>query len=700
MASGTRRAPARRAAVADRGTAEAPRPAPNPAGLAAELAGLGAPRRPVYAADVELMLAQTAERPFSGKGWLFELKHDGFRMLAARARGECRLYYRRGGDARHSFPDVVEALRTVRAEDFVLDGELVILDPQGRSSFQSLQKRFQLLRRPDIGQAARRLPATLFGFDLLALAGHDLRGLPLRERKRLLRLVLPPDSPVRYADHVEEHGEAFYEEVRKRDLEGIVAKRADSPYRAGRWADWLKVRVDRTADFVVVGFTEPRGGRAGFGALHLAWYDEGELTYAGRAGSGFDEAELAGVRSVLEAARRPSCPCRGPAQPGRGHHWVEPRLVAEVRYKEWTDEGLLRQPVFLRFRTDKRPKDCVRDRSVAAGTRSAAPPDPPTERSDPSRRVVRASAEGAGSRIKFTNLGKVFWPEDGITKGDLIEFYRAVSPWLLPYLRDRPLVLTRYPDGIAGKSFYQKDAPRFARDRVRTTRVWHGNSTRAIDYFVCEDVDSLAYLANLGTIPLHVWSSRTASIDLPDWCILDLDPKGAPFAHVVRLALAIRRLTEQAGLPAFVKTSGSTGLHVLIPLGAKCTHEQSRSLGELIGWLLTSELPEIATIARPVGERGGRVYVDYLQNAHGQLLVAPFSVRPLPGAPVSTPLQWREVNARLDPARFNLRTVPKRLARMRDEPMSGLLAAEPPELARALERLQRQIERGERHQRR
>jgi bifunctional non-homologous end joining protein LigD len=309
--------------------------------------------------------------PFDHPDWLFELKHDGFRMLGARSRNGCRLYYRRGGDAGHGFPDVLEALRAVPAEDFVLDAELVVLDGEGRSSFQSLQKRFQLLRRPDIESAARRLPATLFAFDLLGLAGHDLRPLPLRERKRLLRGLLPPDCPVRYADHVEESGEAFYEEVRKRGLEGIVAKRAGSPYRAGRWADWLKVRVDRTADFVVVGFSEPQGARAGFGALHLAWHDAGTLVYAGRVGSGFDGTVLAGVRSVLDLARRPDCPCDGPAPSGPGHHWVEPRLVCEVRYKEWTEEGLLRQPVFLRFRTDKRAEECVRDRAVAAGTRRA-----------------------------------------------------------------------------------------------------------------------------------------------------------------------------------------------------------------------------------------------------------------------------------------------------------------------------------------
>jgi bifunctional non-homologous end joining protein LigD len=630
------------------------------------------------------MLAEPADEPFSAPGWLFELKHDGFRLLASRAGAEVRLQYRSGA-ATGVFPEIEGALARL-SFDVVLDGEVVVLDDGGRPSFQRLQKRVQLRRAPDIERAAARHPATVFAFDLLALEGYDLRELPLVERKRLLREVVPDAGPFRYADHVEEHGGPFYAEVRRLGLEGIVAKRADSRYVPGRSPQWLKLRVDRTAELAVVGFTLPRESRSGFGALHLAAWDGGAFVYTGRVGSGFVEAELSRVRRELEAARVARPPFQGRLPPGSGHVWVQPAIVCEVRYKELTDEGLLRQPVFLRFRADKRPVDCGR-----LGAAAAAPASP-----------------------ALTNQAKVFWPREGYTKGDLVEYYRAVSPWLLPYLRDRPLVLTRYPDGIEGKSFFQKDAefrvasaevnpaldprglagPAGLRARtpkspagLRTVSVWSDASQRAIDYFVCEDADAVVFLANLGTIPLHLWPSRVGALDRPDWCILDLDPKGAPFADVVTLALAIKRLCDELGLPCFAKTSGASGLHVLIPLGGQCTFDQSRSLGHLIGWMLAREHPRLATIDRPLRDRGGKVYVDYLQNAHGQLLVSPFSVRPLPGAPVSTPLRWSEVRPSLDASRFTIRTLLPRLRRQREDPLLPVLSARP-DLLRAIAALQ------------
>jgi bifunctional non-homologous end joining protein LigD len=571
------------------------------------------------------------------------------------------------------FPEVARAVRALPFAGLVLDGEVVVLDEEARPSFQRLQKRALLQRTADIQRAAVELPATYYAFDLLAFEDFDLRPLPLLERKALLRRVLPKAGPLRYLDHVEEQGEAFYAEVSRLGLEGIVAKRAEGPYRAGRSADWLKLRVDRSADFVVVGFTLPEGSRVGFGALHLAAYESGALVYAGRAGSGFSEQQLQQVRAELEADRRSEPPCQGPVPTGKGHVWVEPRLVCEVRYKEWTDDHLLRQPVFLRFRDDKRPEECVREEPSSEAEALALLP-PPREEAPPERKVP------------FSNLDKIFWPEEGYTKGDLIEFYRAVSPWLLAYLQDRPLVMTRYPDGIRGKSFFQKDAPGFAPGWLRLERIWSEHAHREIDYFVCDDEESLLYVINLGTIPLHVWGSRVSSLALPDWCILDLDPKGAPFTDVVAVARELHALAEEMEVPAFAKTSGSTGLHVLVPLGGRCTFEECRTLGELMARVVCSRLPEIATTARVIGARGGRVYVDFLQNGHGKLLAAPFSARPVPGATVSTPLVWSEVKADLDPWRFTIRTVPERFRRMKDDPLCGVLE-EKPDLARALARL-------------
>jgi bifunctional non-homologous end joining protein LigD len=292
--------------------------------------------------------------------------------------------------------------------------------------------------------------------------------------------------------------------------------------------------------------------------------------------------------------------------------------------------------------------------------------------------------------VKFSNLNKVFWPDKGYTKGDLIEYYRTIAPWLLPYLKDRPVVLTRFPDGITGKSFFQKDAPGFVPEWIRTERIWSEDTQRDIDYFVCNDEASLVYLANLGTIPLHVWASRSGSLELPDWCVLDLDPKEAPFIHVVTVARALRALCRAIELPAFVKTSGSSGLHVLIPLGGQCTYEQTRSLAGLLARVITQELPDIATITRPIGKRGARVYLDYIQNGHGRLLVSPFSVRPLPGAPVSMPLSWSEVTPKLDPAKFTIRTAVARMKRLKADPLRPLLELKP-DLFAALERLQKRL---------
>jgi bifunctional non-homologous end joining protein LigD len=291
---------------------------------------------------------------------------------------------------------------------------------------------------------------------------------------------------------------------------------------------------------------------------------------------------------------------------------------------------------------------------------------------------------------RLTNPDKLFWPDEGYTKGDLVAYYRAVARWLLPYLRDRPLVLTRYPDGIAGKSFFQKDRLGQGLAGLRAVALWSEASRRSIEYYLCDDEEGLAALANLGSIVLHVWSSRVAAVDRPDWCILDLDPKGASFADVVALAQAARRLCDELGLPCFAKTSGASGLHVLVGLGAQCTFEQSRSLAHLMAWTLVREHGQRATIDRPLRARQGKVYVDYLQNGHGQLLAAPFSVRPLPGAPVSTPLRWSEVKPGLDPARFTLRTVVPRLRRAGEDPLRGVLDARP-DLVAALSALQRRL---------
>jgi bifunctional non-homologous end joining protein LigD len=643
----------------------------------------GAVHRRLDPDSVKPMLAERIDDAFSDPDWLFEVKVDGYRMLGSTGAGRARLRTRNGRAAEDRFPEVARALAALPYQQLVVDGEIAATDREGRPRFQRLQQRARLSRKPDIERATVENPVTYFVFDLLGFGELDLRNLPLRLRKQFLHELLPRRGPLRVVDHFEERGEDVYAAVREQGLEGIVAKRADSPYRAGRSPEWRTLRIRAAEDFVVVGFSAPNGARSGFGALHLGWWVGGELVYAGRVGTGFSDEQLAELRGVLDGITRATPACAGPLPKGGEHHWVEPLRVAEVRYAEVTDDGLLRQPSFVRLRDDKPPEECVRperadDAPADLGAESVSGPDDAAQ-DDPEDR-----------RVPFTNLEKVFWPEQGTSKGDLVDYYRSIAPWLLPYLRDRPLVMTRYPDGIAGKSFYQKDAPEWAPSWVRREQVWSEHAEREIRYFVCDDVESLLYVINMGTIPLHVWSSRVSDLPHPDWCILDLDPKGAPFADVVRVARVIRDLCEDLELPSFPKTSGSSGLHVLIPLGRALTFDQSRGFAELMARLVVQTLPEIATIARRVQSREGKVYVDYLQNRHGQLLVAPFSVRPLPQAPVSMPLRWREVNAKLSNERYTLHNAEARLRKLGEDPCAGVLSVSA-DLPRALARLSERL---------
>jgi bifunctional non-homologous end joining protein LigD len=666
----------------------------NPADvLRAELLTREVPRRVVDAGTVEVQLAEPSDEGFSKDGWLFELKLDGYRLVACRRAGDSQLFTRSGADYTGVFPEVARAMKALPLENVVLDGEVVVLDSSGKPSFSLLQRRGRLSKPIEIRRAAIELPATYFAFDLLGFEDFDLRPLPLAERKRLLALILPPLGPIRYLDHIEREGAAFLAQVAQLGLEGVIAKKADGAYRGGRGPSWLKIKADQTGDFAIVGFTEPRGGRGGFGALQLADMIDGKFIYAGRVGTGFDDRQLAEYRAVLEPLRRETPPCFGPVtEPGaeplaseaipetKTTTWVEPRFVCEVRYREWTPDGVLRHPAFLRIRDDKRPEDCDRQGFSAVGP-------PRVEAATPAAPPPKAPAS---KTVAFSNLKKVFWPAEKYTKGDLIEYYRDIAPWLLPYLKNRPVVLTRFPDGIEGKSFYQKDAPEFAPDWIRTIPIWSQDTQRDIRYFVCDDLETLLYLANSGTIPLHVWGSRVGSLELPDWCVIDLDPKEAPFRDVISVALTLHRICDAVALPNYVKTTGKTGLHILVPLGRQCTYEQCRTLGELLARLVLREHKDIATITRHITKRGDKVYLDYLQNRHGQLIVSPFSVRPLPGATVSMPIRWDEVGPDLEQARhtFTIKTAVARMEGMGTDPVRPVLE-ERPDLGAVLERLGR-----------
>ena len=667
-----------------------------PAGrLRRALQEAGVARGRVDPRAARVMLAETAPEAFTRDGWVFELKLDGYRLLASKTGGEPLLLTRNGNDYTEVFPEIARAVKALPLDDCIIDGEVVVLDAAGKPSFAKLQQRGRLTSPIDVRLAAVQLPATFYAFDLLAYEDFDLRSLPLVQRKRLLMEAVPTLGPVRSLDHVERDGEAFLEQVTALGLEGIIAKKADAPYRGGRSAQWLKIKAQRTGDFVIVGFTEPRGARAHLGALQLADVVNGALVYAGRVGTGFSDALLGELKGLVDPAIRAQAPCAGPvAAPGAEPlatddipetgttTWVAPLYVCEVRFTEWTPDGLLRHAAFLRLRHDKLPHECHRQAWGAPdpAEAAAAPPAPRDVEPPPPPKAP------AQKTVSFSNLRKIYWPAERYTKGDLIDYYRAASRWLLPYLRNRPVVMTRFPDGIDGKSFYQKDAPEFAPGWLRTVPIWSEDTQREIRYFVCDDEESLLYVANLGSIPLHIWSSRVGSLEQPDWCVLDLDPKDAPFSDVVRCALVLRRLCDSAGFPSYVKTTGKTGLHVLLPLGRQCTYAQSRTLGELLARLVLRELHEVATITRHVTKRGDKVYLDDLQNRHGQLIVAPFSVRPLPGATVSMPLKWDEVNESLDPRTFTIRSAIERMERTGSDPVAPVLESKP-DLVQVLERL-------------
>ncbi len=643
------------------------------------------PRGRVDPAKVQVTLAETRDDAFTRDDWIFELKLDGYRLLAAKSHGEALLLTRNGNDYTAVFPEVARAIKALPFEAGIVDGEVVVLDDSGKPSFSLLQKRGRLTIPGDVRRAAVELPAAFFVFDLIAFEDFDVRPLPLVQRKQLLADLTPRIGAVRYLDHIPRDGEAFLEQVTAMGLEGIIAKKADAPYRGGRSPQWLKIKAEKTGDFVIVGFTQPKGNRSGLGALQLADYVNGALVYAGRAGTGFNDQLLRDLRELFEPLVRKDPPCHGPvvapnAEPRPSEAipetkttvWIEPRYVCEVRFREWTPDGVLRHPAFLRMRDDKQPHDCERQGW-------SEPASAPNEAREAKVAAEPPPAPKAKSQktISLSNLSKIFWPEEKYTKGDLIEYYKGIAPWILPYLRNRPVVMTRFPDGIDGKSFYQKDAPEFAPVWIRTVGIWSEDTQREIRYFVCDDEESLIYIANLGSIPLHIWMSRVDSLQLPDWCVIDLDPKEAPFKDVIESAQVLHKICQEIGLPDYVKTTGKSGLHILLPLGRQLTYEQVRTLGELLARLVIKQLPKTTTITRHVTKRGDKVYLDYLQNRTGQLIVAPFSVRPLHGAAVSMPLEWDEVDHSLDPKAFTIKTAIERMERLGKDPVAPVLGASP-----------------------
>jgi len=618
--------------------------------------------------EYEPMLATPALDVPRGDDWIFEVKFDGYRALAYVHGGECKLVSRKGNDLTSRFEPVgKEIVKATKSPNAVLDGEVARLTAEGRTSFSELQQ--------------GRGPLVYYAFDLLELDGEPLVDLPLHERKaRLAGLLDRRNATVRFSEDFDD-GEALLEAAREQGIEGIMAKRRSSKYQQGRRTrDWLKVKVHGEQEFVVAGYTRGSGRRAGtFGSLVLAVNEDDALRYVGNVGTGFDDAEIRKLLGLLRPLHRETAPF--PAVPKMPRvrkgdvRWVEPRLVAQVRFGEWTHDGHLRHPAYLGIREDKDAAEVVAERPVESDAGAEALPS-----------LVRD-----GSReLRLSNLEKPFWPDEGITKGDLLAYYRAVAPVLLPHLRDRPFTMRRYPDGAYGGAFFQKDAPKHMPDWIPTFRALVSARDRArtkkwVDFPLVNDELALLWMVNMGCIDMNTWYSRVDRPERPDFVLFDLDPTPeVPWSQTIEVALILKELLDALELASFPKTSGGKGFHILVPIARRSTYDDTRRFAEIVAGAVARAHPKLATTEWSKARRRG-VLIDANQNGEGKTIASVYSVRPKPNAPVSTPLAWDEVNDKLNPSIYTMPVVLERVRAMGDV-YAGVLETRQ-SLAQALRRL-------------
>jgi len=609
------------------------------------------------------MLAQLSSDLPSGDGWLYEIKWDGVRSMAFIEEGKVRLTGRKGNDISRSYPELAGLAEWVGGRSVILDGEIAVLDDKGRPSFERIQPRIMAVDAGAIRQHMSSRPAIFFAFDLLYLDGRDLRGTPLLERKQKLATILTQSNIVRLSEHFDGHGAELLNAARQQSLEGVVAKRADSFYESSRSRDWQKVKAVRDQELVICGFT--KGERDYFGSLLLGVLDGGVLRYAGNVGTGFDNALMKQIHALLKARITDGSPFQEVVKLPQPITWVRPELVATIKYLEWTADGRLRAPVFVGLRNDIDPSECVRSSAPPAETRQALLPAEKDE----------AAIDVDGHRMRIKNLNKVFYPpsefnDKPYSKRDVINYYDAIAEFLIPYWQDRPLSLRRYPDGIHGEAFFQKNAEGLP-DWIRTTTLEEGNEVKV--RVVGNDRAELVYLAQLGCIDQNPWMSRVDSLDTPDFLLIDLDPQECSFDKILEAAHVVRRTLETIGLTGYPKTTGGDGMHIYVPLEPVYTYEQSKSFCEIIARLCASERPELFTTPRAVSKRDkDKVYFDYLQNGRAKTISAPYVLRAYPGAPVATPLDWSEVKTGIRPQQFHIRNSLDRFRRTGDL-FSGVL---------------------------
>ena len=621
------------------------------------------------------MLATSVDAPFTRDGWLFELKWDGVRAVAAVDGGALRIVGRSGREETARYPELGLLVRALGGHSAVVDGEIVVLEPDGRPSFERLQSRINVSRDSDVRRGMSDNPATYVVFDILALDGRDLTSTSLRIRKKTLRDVLTAVPGIMYADHVECDGERFFAAVTAQGIEGMVGKRADSVYQPGRRSpDWVKVKAWQSQSCVVAGWTRGRGRRsAQIGALILGVYDGSELVHCGQVGTGFDERTLRMLRDRMAALTAGRSPLVAPPRTGEPATWVRPELVCEVRHAGWTRQGILRHPAYLGLRDDMEPGDCRRRgslRTVAvlagAGAESAVAGSDGAELLRQLARLRDSDAfEVEGRRLRLTNLDKVMWPADGYTKRDLIGHYIRVAPLLLPYLRDRPLSMQVFPDGVGGKSFWRKDKPSHAPEWIQSW-TYHGEKSK--DYIVVNELATLVWVANAASIDLHPWHSRTDAPLQPDWAVFDLDPaEGATFESVLTIARLTGVALEHYGLRSVLKTTGQTGLQIYVPIRRGPDYTAVRDWVEGVARAIGRIVPDLVSWEWSVRRRTGRVRIDYTQNIINKTLNAPYTVRAVAHAPVSAPILWDELDdPGLRPDRWTIHTIMDRVATVGD----------------------------------
>jgi bifunctional non-homologous end joining protein LigD len=589
--------------------------------------------------------------PPPGHDWLYEIKWDGVRAICTIDDGRLHMVSRNGNSMDRQYPELSILPHHVKARQAILDGEVAALDARGVPSFELLQRRITVGEASAIATLSRNHPVVLYLFDLLFLDGKDLRDTPLLERKRLLKEILIPNETIRYSEHFAGAGKELFAAAQAQGIEGIVGKRAASHYESRRTGDWIKYKVVNSDSFILCGFT--KGDRDLFGALVLGIYDRGKLVWAGNVGTGFDRKMMQTIYDKLAPLATAACPVEPDKllpKPGTVT-WTRPELVCEVKFTQWTEENRLRAPVFVGLRPDFDASECVRNAAPAAGEREPL--------LDPSSSEATLMVDG--HRLKFTNLGKLFYPEDGYKKRDLLNYYDAVAPLIVPHLKDRPLSLKRYPNGIGEEFFFQKEV---AASFPKWLRTDVADGTR---FAIGEDRATLLFLVNLGCIDHNPWMSRIGSLENPDYLLIDLDPQECGYEKIVEAALLVRTRLDQAELESFPKTTGGDGMHIFVPLEPRYSYEQVRSFAELLANLAAHNRPDLFTTPRAVAKREkGRVYFDWAQIAQGKTISAPYVLRAYPGAPVATPLSWREVTPRLDPGQFHIGNALARFDRVGD----------------------------------